>query len=408
MTSNLTHRPSVRKSSSHISRIYHQASKLFLTRRLPESLSTLLPVLIPPADSSGQSLIASACKKTRVKVWSLYLTILNAICELGPDEGKQAFGANDFKLLVSKVRHGTVWDEVVKNGYGGLEADVDTDVVINLATLLLGHARNQKLNQAHLETYLVSVTNPNFDQATVHKPHSHEQRNGGTETPQDLNSLVRILELYCLHVLLRNNEWEYSKECITLSSILDEERKEAFLDALHTLQEEHTEIERMKQAEQIYREKNLKRSIEEARQIREVEQRKEEEERARRDKGLEGSEIDYGVEEKTDSRTFSRYAALTKSKKSILHSSSSKAGAPAKDVPSSLLHRATVILNNIYKLLESAVISLEIKPLLLLKATTFVLGLLFLLGRQEIKYMIIKSWIKLKQTIVMGGKVTYI
>ena len=52
--------------------------------------------------------------------------------ELDPDEGKQAFGSSDWRALVSKVREGDVWEEVVKNGYGGVEGDVDSDVVINL------------------------------------------------------------------------------------------------------------------------------------------------------------------------------------------------------------------------------------------------------------------------------------
>ena len=65
-------------------------------------------------------------------MWSLYLTILNAAVDLDPEEGKQTFGSQEWRALVSKVREGDVWEEVVKNGYGGVEGDVDSDVVINL------------------------------------------------------------------------------------------------------------------------------------------------------------------------------------------------------------------------------------------------------------------------------------
>jgi hypothetical protein len=65
-------------------------------------------------------------------VWSLYLTILNAIVELEPEDGKQAFGTQEWRALVAKVRDGHVWEEVVQNGYRGVEGDVDADVVINL------------------------------------------------------------------------------------------------------------------------------------------------------------------------------------------------------------------------------------------------------------------------------------
>jgi hypothetical protein len=62
----------------------------------------------------------------------LYLTILNAVIELEPDEGKDAFGQQDWRVLCSKVRDGEIWEEVVRNGYYGVEGDVDSDVVINL------------------------------------------------------------------------------------------------------------------------------------------------------------------------------------------------------------------------------------------------------------------------------------
>jgi hypothetical protein len=139
--SSLSSSTSSRQASSQISKIYRQASTLFLTRRLPESLSTILPVITPPpaednAEGSGEGApIAKASRTTRIKVWSLYLTILNAVLELAPDEGKAAFGTSEFRALVNKVREGEVWEDVVRNGYGGVEGDVDADVVINLYAL---------------------------------------------------------------------------------------------------------------------------------------------------------------------------------------------------------------------------------------------------------------------------------
>jgi hypothetical protein len=130
-----------RQSSSQISKIYRQASALFLTRRLPESLSTILPVITSISSDldlngniphSEQAPITNASRTTRIKVWSLYLTILNAIVELDPEEGKQAFGSQEWRVIVTKVRDGEVWEEVVRNGYRGVEGDVDSDVVITL------------------------------------------------------------------------------------------------------------------------------------------------------------------------------------------------------------------------------------------------------------------------------------
>lgn len=119
---------------SHISKTYRQASTLFLTRRLPEALTTLLPLITPPepVDHGEPAPVATASRTTRVKVWSLYLTVMNAIVEMEPDEGKDAFGNQEWRALCAKVRDGEVWEDVVRNGYHGVEGEVDSDVVINL------------------------------------------------------------------------------------------------------------------------------------------------------------------------------------------------------------------------------------------------------------------------------------
>jgi len=94
-------------------------------------------LITPPAhdDTAGShepAPIARASRTTRIKVWSLYLAILNAILELEPDEGKDSFGTQEWRSICGKVREGDVWEEVVQNGYHGVEGDVDSEVVINL------------------------------------------------------------------------------------------------------------------------------------------------------------------------------------------------------------------------------------------------------------------------------------
>lgn len=128
---------------SHISKAYRQASTLFLTRRLPEALTTLSPLIVPAAgDGHGEPApVAAASRTSRIKVWSLYLTILNAILDMEPDEAKDAFGNPEWRALCAKVRAGDVWEDVVRNGYHGAEGDVDADVVINLCAPLAAAAR---------------------------------------------------------------------------------------------------------------------------------------------------------------------------------------------------------------------------------------------------------------------------
>jgi hypothetical protein len=139
---------SSRYQASQVAKTYRQAANLFLTRRFPEALSTIEPVIAPePADpdahlngdgahhsSSPQGLapIAFAARGTRIKVWSFWLTFLHQVVDLGPEEGKLAFGTTRWKSLVSKARDGSVWEEVVRDGYGGVEGSVDAEVVVSL------------------------------------------------------------------------------------------------------------------------------------------------------------------------------------------------------------------------------------------------------------------------------------
>lgn len=125
------------------SQTYKSASQLFLTRRLQEALAVLTPIITVPTvqddvslnesdDKTALAPIVTASSTVRIKVWNLYITLLSNIVSLDPDEGKREFGQKEWKALVSKVRDGSVWEEIVQIGYRGLEGSVDADVVFNL------------------------------------------------------------------------------------------------------------------------------------------------------------------------------------------------------------------------------------------------------------------------------------
>lgn len=129
-----------RNNNSQTSKTYKQARDLFLTRRLLEAYSAIQSLVNVPAvsddcpdsDEPRIAPIATASRGQRVKVWSLYLTLLNAIHELGSQEGKAQFGSKEWSRLTSKALDSSIWSEVVQNGYGGVEGNVDADVVVNL------------------------------------------------------------------------------------------------------------------------------------------------------------------------------------------------------------------------------------------------------------------------------------
>lgn len=246
-------------------------------------------------------------------------------------------------------------------------------------------------------------------------------KGSGTDTPRDLNARVKILELYTLHVLLRNNEWDYAREFITVSSVLDEERREAFLQALQSLQEEQKENEKREKEERRYQEEQLKKDIEDARRRRiENEEREKRAEEERKREKVGGSEVDYGVEDSpprpgSSKSTRSVKGGSAKGGRSLPSSSpTARSSVPAKNVkvPPSLITRAGNVVMNLRKLVESMAGSFKTRPMLLMQVLAFVVGILVLLSRRDVKEtvkrIIEKSWTKVRQTAGMGVKVSYI
>jgi hypothetical protein len=133
--------PSSKRGNSILSKTYKQAKDLFLQRRFAEALRTLEPIINPiRQEDEGQSggeygspaPVASASKTLRVKVWNLYISLLNRIIDLGLEEGKNQFGSQQWRGLAAKARDGTIWEDVVVAGYHGKEGNVDADVVSEL------------------------------------------------------------------------------------------------------------------------------------------------------------------------------------------------------------------------------------------------------------------------------------
>ncbi|KAF2497797.1 hypothetical protein BU16DRAFT_456912 [Lophium mytilinum] len=419
LSSSVSSLSSSRQQSSQIAKAYRQAAQLFLTRRLPEALSTIEPVISAPeneyvnGEQNGEvpnyAPVAAASRGTRIKVWSFYLTFLNSVIELGAEEGKHAFGSTRWKALVSKCRDGSVWEEVVRDGYAGNEGDVDAEVVINLqnrATLLLTHSPSQKLTQQRLETYLSASAHPTFD-ISSHIASSLQRRPShtptGTSTPRDLNSRLKLLELYTLHVLPRNAEWDYAREFISMSEVLDDERKEAFLLALHSLREEADETEareamlRQQQAEQL--EQRRKEA-----EVRRTEQTREEDERRKREE---------------ENRRQPRSSDDGYKKSSPSHrpqpSTSSKASRPAKKAispPPGLYKRASNLMAAMQTLILKTAQSMTQNPMAFLRTLLFILAFALAFGRRDLRERVQRilraAWEKVRRTVGMGVKVSYI
>ncbi|KAL8653241.1 MAG: hypothetical protein Q9226_003924 [Calogaya cf. arnoldii] len=432
-----------RQRNSHISTIYKEASALFLTRRLTEAYSTLRPILIIPEPSDANpndedgdertAPIAIANRSLRVKVWSLYLTLLNGIIQLGPDQGKQALGSKQWGEIAAKARDGTVWDEVVQTGYGGIEGNVDADVVTNLATLLLSHSDSQTRNQQYLETYLatsdLSIGSDLADSFGSPKRRSrsrHQEQStiNGTNNPRELASRLKILELYILHILPANDEWEYAKEFIQMSDTLDDEPKDIFQQALSQLEAEKAQGEQYGEDYTQRGDQALDTTGEASQYLQRAEPKPVEEgDTHPKSHRRSNSEQDYGIEELKKKRPNPNREHQPASASSVPRATRSTQQRNTKSSPSKLsprksstnngmLARSAAVITAFQNLVSNMTLSMSKNPLALLRFVLFLVALLVALSRRDVKDRVARltgaGWDKVKRTVGMGVKVSYI
>ena len=420
---------SLGSSHSHqapsVTRTYKTANQLFLTRQVQEALETLQPLLSAPASEEASSPtlddapngfsahhgpstapIATASRTARIRVWSLYISILNEVIEMGVETGKQTFGAGRWRELASKAKDGSVWEEVVQNGYGGGEGSVDPDVVANLATLLLAHAPSQKMTQQRLETYLSSYDNPNLDVASAMERQKNgltRQHSNGTSTPRDLNSRLKILEIYTLHVLPRNQEWEYAKEFISMSEVFDDDRREAFTQ----LEDARRRDGEMRKAQQAKLEQG-----ESQKKLAAASQTSE------HDFGVDRSRIGSGPQSHRNGSTLKDTAPHSSrpaepSRPSATHKNrSSAAGRRPKTPPPTFYHRISFLLAAMQRGLIVMGQNLRSHPMMLLRMVAFLVAFVMAFTRRDVRDRLARvrdsSWDKVKRTIGMGVKVSYV
>jgi hypothetical protein len=237
----------------------------------------------------------------------------------------------------------------------------------------------------------------------------------GATTPRDLNARIKILELYTLHVLLRNNEWDYAREFIGASAVLDDERREAFLQALQSLHDEQQLTEQRECEEKLQQEEKIRKDGEDARRLRAENEQREarrlEEERLRR----EGSEVDYGIEQ-TPSHAGSAKGRPRRPQSSLAKPTPSNGATPrgrqAQNKAPSFASKIEMAMINVRIFIEGLQASFTANPTLLFRTVAFVLSLLFMLSRRNVRQRLSRimatSWSKVRATAGMGVKVSYV
>ena len=281
------------------------------------------------------------------------------------------------------------------------------------------------MNQERLESYLSTYGQSSLDTTAAIVDGSTTTT--ATSTPKELAAKVSIIELFTLHILPRNEEWEYAKEFISMSDVLDEERKEVFLQALESIREEKemgelraSEIQRGKEAEMEKQKREAERRAAEEAAVAAAAA----EQQASLKRGDSG-EVGGGGEKNGTLRggkgnKSSSSAAVSKSNKS---SSTTSGGRSAKNISGRRQPEKSeaaaqrkgqfqAVANAVRNLMRYIRASASKNPLSFLRLLLFVIGIVMALGRQNVRERVGRitntGWQKVKGTIGMGVKVSYI
>ena len=223
-------------------------------------------------------------------------------------------------------------------------------------------------------------------------------------------------------MLPRNEEWDYARDFIKMSDILDEEAREAFLQNLNDLEEQKNGPKPDTQGRAQY--DNIDEQHE--RELQQIKPPHEEDETTFHDtqENAEDSEAtprspprkphsehDYGIEIPRPPAPPSQSSLKPPGRppqSRTVHSPPTTSRKKSSSSPQGLYARSATILLNFQHLIASMTQSLSRNPMALLRFVLFILGLVVALSRRDVKGRIARGWDKVRQTIGMGVKVSYI
>lgn len=306
------------------------------------------------------------------------------------------------------------------------------------ATLLLAQSPSQQTNQQRLESYLSASPTYAFLNDSIHfdSPKETNDRvnirdpyvDDKTSNPRNLASRLKILELYTLHVLPRNEEWECAREVLLHSDILDEESRDEFLRTLQSLQDANIKHRNREQSPQQKRNEEPDRTLDRSNHT-----RKEKPSLPASTPPLKTppapstppphhrlpSEKDYGIDNpapNTHSRSRSRRRSRTPIRSPPPPQPSQKPPVkpllPPSSKPLNLNLNLNALKSQTLTLLLHAFQTLLHNPLRLLRFVLFLLALLAALSRREVRTRLRRmrgqGWEKVRGTVGMGVRVGYL
>ncbi|KAG0222297.1 hypothetical protein B0O80DRAFT_500100 [Mortierella sp. GBAus27b] len=250
--------------------LYHKATSAYLLRQLASAYSTTLDALdLLSTTNQHHALDHSDNLSTRrsyyilkQKLWMLHTTVFGSmLSDRAAATAVAADGTHPPHLhkhhhrppsdsgrgLISGIRKRIsgsskespeklvkeMWRRLVDD-YGGLEGDVDGQVMVIL-TLLCIDQKLYPLARQIVEAYLATIPEGMLIHLETAAGVAISRGEHGEKDPL-ITNYERLMELYLLHVLTKLDEWEYVADLVQYNSVLSDHTKQTYskiLDKLH-------------------------------------------------------------------------------------------------------------------------------------------------------------------------------
>ncbi|KAG5362546.1 hypothetical protein CJU90_5255 [Yarrowia sp. C11] len=165
-----------------------------------------------------------------IKVWSLYLAILDASCKqageallnsTGDLSGSDSGEWNQTrKQLARKLTSGSIWDELVTASGG--TGNIHPTILALLASLSIRHDTDAKLMADNMEKFIVSYND------------------NGSDDPKTKTAFYKVLDLYLLRVLPDLRQWDVAHSFVDNTNLFSHEQKK---EMTHKLEESQKHAE---------------------------------------------------------------------------------------------------------------------------------------------------------------------
>ena len=284
------------------------------------------------------------------------------------------------------------------------------------------------MNQQHLELHLA-----HYDPLIASSPSKQDRitqydlRNDkGRDTIRDLATHIQVLEIYILHILPRNSEWDYAQEFIKSNSILDDEQKDTFLQTLSELREDASILRGQSDLDPVLRELDpltafygheIGRTDSEVTVIPAPSTNLRSTDSMQHSKQRDSQESTRATQLRSispkPSDDISKSWLTTPSGTAQPIQPDTLIRIKAQKPPQSdLLKRSVHILTTVQKLLSYSMIRLSHNPTVLLRFVLFLVAFFMTFSRKDLRdraqQVLGKGWERVRRTFGMGVKISYI